>query len=105
MIFCICWCQPSIIRTSCRYECNKIKSLQASGKQLTLGLVKDKEVQDAVKEMLIGVLAAPEIKESIVRLIESTFTTERSITTIVSLLEKSKDIVMKVFPMMRSSMR
>lgn len=91
-IFCICWCRPSITRTSCRYECNKIKSLQANGKQLTLALVKDQEVQEALKGMLTGVLAAPEIKESIVRLIESTFTTERSIATIVSLLEKSKNV-------------
>lgn len=90
MIYFISWCRPSIVRTSCRYKCNKIKSLQGSGKQLTLGLVKDQEVQDAIKGMLIGVLAAPEIKESIVKLIEATFTTERSINTIVSLLEKSK---------------
>ena len=91
-IFCICWCRPSITRTSCRYECNKIKSLQANGKQLTLALAKDQEVQEALKGLLTGVLAAREIKESIVRLIESTFTIERSIATIVSLLEKSKNV-------------
>lgn len=98
---CICWCRHSITRTSCRYECNKIKSLQANGKQLTLGLVRDQEVQAALKEMLVGVLAAPEIKESIVKLIESTFTTERSITTIVSLLEKSTRPITQAFPTKR----
>jgi hypothetical protein len=38
---------------------------------------------------MVGVLDAPEIKESLIKLIESTFTTERSVSTIVKLLEKS----------------
>jgi hypothetical protein len=45
-------------------------------------------VQQALKKTVVEVVGSAEVKESLVKLIESTFTTERSIDTIVKLLEK-----------------